>query len=463
MKKRKGMTFIEVLVSILLLGIISISILPMVTYSVKFTKWNNIRLNALNLAYTQVEWIKSLDFDKIGIDIEGYSPFGIVDQDKYMDREHEPVIADTRYSIFTNIYWQGETSTTGEPVPQAIKKVDVTVEAMDLSSGKQKEYAVLGTLITREGERVFSEPGSVEIFVYMRSPNNPEKSIKVGMGLNKTLSHFTNTDDDGRALFAGYSQGTYYVEPLSLKNKEIVVLPDGVEGQSGSQNWRAYRQISIPKWNKDNPPTYPSESFLVDFPGYIEVLDISNDAKNFEIVIKPTGDSYMPNEGEDADHMSLKLKLKDIQGIKFWRMWKYEYHIKDNDNIYFLEGEENQEIWDGVFSLYDLDKPSLEKMKLVFAITELDYQINEDGGIESITLGFSSGLGIQNDLRFEINGEEPSRDSYGFSTTNSNKTLKIEFYEPHMFNSEELLLEIVNYQEIMDTKGVALSKGFFLP
>ena len=118
---KKGMTLIEVILSITLLGIIAISILPMSMYSVKYAKWDSIKLNALNLANSQIEWLKSYDYEKLGLNKLGYDPKGEIEEDKYMNEYEIVEIEGVEYRVYTNIYWVGRKSTTGEPSLMLLK------------------------------------------------------------------------------------------------------------------------------------------------------------------------------------------------------------------------------------------------------------------------------------------------------------------------------------------------------
>ncbi|HOM43963.1 MAG TPA: type II secretion system protein, partial [Bacillota bacterium] len=85
MRRDKGFTIIETIVSIALLGMIALFLLPLSTYSIQHSRWNNIRLTAMNLAYTQVEWLKTLDYNsELGLDSAGYSPSGTVKENLYL-------------------------------------------------------------------------------------------------------------------------------------------------------------------------------------------------------------------------------------------------------------------------------------------------------------------------------------------------------------------------------------------
>ncbi|HAE92708.1 MAG TPA: hypothetical protein DCG60_08730, partial [Tissierella sp.] len=95
MRQRKGLTLIEVILSIMLLGIIAISILPMFIHAIKFSKWNIIRQNAMSMAYAQVEWLKTLDYSTelelkgkyFPVGKDGISLEGVVKEELFMNDE----------------------------------------------------------------------------------------------------------------------------------------------------------------------------------------------------------------------------------------------------------------------------------------------------------------------------------------------------------------------------------------
>lgn len=465
MSKRKGMTFIEVIISIMLLGIISIAILPMATYSVKFTKWNNIRLTALNLAYTQVEWLKSLEYDKLGLDIIGYSPNGVVEPTYYMNKPETVEINGVKYSLHTSIYWEKEKSTTGEPVPQAMKKIDVVVEAKDLNSGGQKEYAVLGTLVSKEGERELSEPGYITVRVNLRGANKPEKNVKIGLGKTKIYSVYTNSDDKGEALFGSLSEGSYFIEPISWKYDKLVAMPNGVEiDGKGIQNWKESKEVVVPKWNNNeqNNIEYPRETFLIDFPGYIDIVDKNATIENLSIEIKPTGESYVPSDGESPDHMTLKTNIKNIGNIKFWRLWNYEYIIKNGDDRYFLIDKENGDLWNGKFNTSNLMETSYEMLYLSFGLEEGSYKFRTENPskIEEITIGFTSNVDDTKAIIFSLNGNEIPKETYTITRLDPSKTnkFKITFNNDLDFTGDELNFKILNYDGIINNYNMNLAK-----
>ncbi|WP_353095907.1 type II secretion system protein [Tissierella praeacuta] len=462
---RNGFTLIEVVISIMLLGIISIAILPMFMYSVKYAKWNNVKFTALELAYTQVEWLKTLDYDDLGLDISDYSPKGKVNPDGYMDSSESIKIDNVEYDLHTSIYWEKDTSVTGEPVSQAMKKVDVLVEAKDIFSGKTKEYSILGTLISREGEREFSEPGYVIIKVYFRSANNPEKNVKVGLGKFQDYSYYTNTDNKGEALFGGLKDGEYKVEPVNWKNGEIMTIPNGVERDNNRiQNWKTVKNIIIPRWekSKNDEIEYPVESFLIDFPGYIDIPRKNQYHENTTVEIKPTGESYIPVEGEDTSYMLLNMNIKDITSIKFWRLWNYEYSIRNEKEEYFFIDSVTGKLWDGKFDDSSLMKASVKKLDLAIGMEDVEVLLDKDkaNGIKEIIIEFTSGINNIDEMIFLLNDIEVSNDLYSITQIipGKNNKFRIKFDLPIEVNEDILSFKILNYEDIINIYGMSIAE-----
>ena len=462
MKKRKGMTLIEVIFSIMILSIISISILPIAAHAVKFAKWNNIKLNALNLAYSQVEWLKTLNYDELGLKVEKYSPYGIVEPSQYIN-EGEPVNIDgVLYKIHTGIYWGKATSSMGEPVAQAMKKVDVTIEATDVSTGAMEEYAVLGTLITRESERKPTEPGHIITRVYLRGGNEAAKNVRVGLGKSQSYNSYTNTDDKGEALFGDLTQGTYYIEPTHWKYSSLMIMPHGVD--SSKTKWKTNKEVLVPKWDKNNKDAikFPEETFIIDFPGQIKIADNARYPKDADFIIKPTGESYIPAEGESEDHMKLVTKVKNISNTNFWRLWNYEYDISWGSEKFYLEDEKTSKVWDGKFDMSNLNKDSVAEVDLKFGLEGAAVVRNPDDPTSpvEIRLIFSSNISGFEGMEFAINNQIIPIDGELVSiekTINKNNQVIIRIDETIGFDSGELEFTIINYKSITNSYGMTLA------
>lgn len=457
---KKGMTLIEVILSITLLGIIAISILPMSMYSVKYAKWDSIKLNALNLANSQIEWLKSYDYEKLGLNKPGYDPKGEIEEDKYMN-EHEIVeIEGVEYRLYTNIYWVGRKSTTGEPVPDALKGIDVIVEAKDLYSGKTKRYSVLETMVTREGEREPKEPGQLTVYTFFRDANTPVDGVKVQLDNGKIA--YSNME--GEAFFANLSAKEYTVKPISWRGKgeDIIAKPKDVN--NSKSQWIYEETVEVKDWGKSGEEIiYPEITFYIDFPGYIKFPENSN-YPNFEISIVPKID---PPEGMSSDdYLKIATTIEELKNLKFWRLWEYEYEIwhdeGDNKDTYFLVDEYGT-IWDGKFKLSDIYKPTYEKLELGFGLIEEGAFKWEEGKITEINIYFTSSIIDIESMEFSINDQEEiiiaEKGDDGNILTQEGKKVTITFTNPIEIESDELTFEIVKINENPNMRLVKNEEG----
>ncbi|WIV11018.1 type II secretion system protein [Proteiniborus sp. MB09-C3] len=456
--KTKGFTLIEVIFSIVLLGIISVFIIPMSIYSVKYAKWNNIRLNALNLAYTQVEWLKTLDYDDLGLDISGYSPRGIVKDDYYMNDNDSVTIKGVKYHVTTGVYWEGSESSTGEPVPQATKKVDVVVEAKDVFTGEIKEYSVLGTLISREGERIPTLPGQVKVSATLRGANEGVKNVMIGLGQSTLYSTFANTDGGGIALIGNLMNGAYKVQPIKWSYFEIMVMPNGVN--AASSDWKLDKEVIVPKWDKNNKPKYPEINFYIDLPGYIALPVDNKYPKAAKVEIKPTGESYIPSEGESEEHMLLEVSIEELISIKFWRLWNYEYTIENGEDRYFFTRSETGYLWDGKFDIDDLNKATTEKLDIVFALDENSVYKKTNNKLTEIIINFTSQVNNIELMEFTLNDELIDKSYYTITQiiSGKNNAFKITLDGSKNFTEDIINFEIINPDCLINSYGMRLSK-----
>lgn len=459
-KEEKGFTLIEVIISLLLISMIVLAVLPMSIYSARYAKWNNIKLTALNLAYTQVEWLKTLDYDDLGLNIVGYSPKGIVEENSYMNEFETVEINGVNYTIQTGIYWEGAVSTTGEPVPQAIKKIDVIVKAKDILTGEIREFSVLGSLVAREGERIPTEPGHVKVYVSLRGYNEGLKNVRVSLGQSSPNVWHAYTDDKGTALFGDLHEGNYVVQPTKWGNLDMMIMPNGVDDTNS--NWKLYKQVIVPKWDKDNIPDYPEVSFNIDLPAFIH-LPNDNEYPDSVIEIKPTSASYMPPEGQGPDDILLRISLNRLNEIKFWRLWEYDYTILNGEEKYFLIESDTGNLWDGRFSIEDYNQSTIEDLKLAFALEEIStFNIINNGNKQNIEfiIKFTSNVENIEAMEFNLSGELINQKDYTITqlVSGKNNAFKIVLEDSINFNEEELDFQIINTDDLINNYGMKLSK-----
>jgi len=467
-KSIRGFTLIEVILSIALLGIIALFVLPMTMYGVKYSKWNDIRRTALNLGYSQVEWLKTLDYDELGLNIENYSPSGVVNENLYMNDESSStlLIEGIEYSLNTNVVWEDAISSTGEPVPTAIKKVEVTIEAKDPFLGIKKEYSVLSSLISKESERVPAYPGHLKVFTYFQNINSPQKNVMIRISEETgALVSMSKTDIDGRALIGNLIEGEYEVELVSWEFDELMVLPNGVTIVDSIPKWKENEIVFVPYWDKNNTPEYPTLNLYIDLPGYI-ILPMDEGYPNATVSIKPSSGSYNPPEGQASDHMLLVTNLENIDNTRFWRLWRYEYEITYNEENYYLVNKSDGSLWNGDFNISKINEISRVELVLAFGIKNsgafkrTNYETN---GIDEIYIEFSSELDSIESLysaRFLLNDIVIDDNEYSIYYDNDKKNrIRIVFDNPiTTIDEEEIDFEIIDFEVVTNRYGMGLAK-----
>lgn len=399
----KGFTLIEVMFSITLLAVIALFILPMSIYGVQFAKWNNIKLTAMNLAYSQVEWLRAeaaKDYDKLGLDLPGYSPKGIIKEDLYMNEKltNPKTIGGIEYRLLTNIYWENAGSTTGDFVANATKKVDVIVKAKDPITGVIKTYSVMGSLIAFEGERTPTDNVPLKIRTITGEDfSEPAKNVKVVVNLGNSMAFWGRTDDEGKVFFSELSKNIEYnVFPSEWgKSKFMMIRPNSSSGISPNEKWDYIKPIKIVNDTVEL-------IFFVDYPGYI-ILDNYDGIMNDTIVLlNPI--NYVSPEGETWD-LDINTSLTNLANRMIWRAWEYEYSITRTidanytDKYYFVE-KATGDMWNGKFQYKKDDITNLE-LELAFGLKDGCFTDNGDG---TITAGieFTSQMQDIEDLSFIV-------------------------------------------------------------
>lgn len=392
----------------------------MLTFSVKNATNNSTKLTALNLAYGQVEWVKSLKYDDIGIDEKEHPVEGIVKNNLYMneDGSDPKVIEGIEYRIRTSIYWDADKSITKEPVPKARKKIDVYVEALNPITRKTNEYSVLETLITFEGERDPIIPGYMNIYAYYQSSTsqalqNVKIETKTELGASEM---FVYTDREGKAIVVDLSEGNYLIKPTNYsKIPDFMTMPTKVTADK--KNWDIEKKVEVPKWNKSNPPTYPNHTFLLDYPAKIKFKDISKYPVDLVIPLYPslTRGTYSLEDGKVIADVTLKPRIDEIEKIKFWRLWTYDWGEKDsvsgeifidyNGERFYLSEYINDEIkeWDGVFDTTKKETV-VDELLLTYGLKSEGKILKIDGKL-AIEVEFTSRLKSLEEFEIELESD----------------------------------------------------------
>lgn len=466
----KGFTLIEVMLSITLLAMIALFMLPISVQSLRFSKWNNIKLTAMNLAYSQVEYLKAeaaKDYDKLGIDSLGYSPKGIIKEDLYMNElgTNPITIEGIQYKFLTSIYWESARASNGEFVANAMKKADVIVKAKDPFSGIEKEYSVIGTLISDEGERTPTDNVPLKVIVIKGEDfNNPVKNVKVVVNnIDDKLVNWGMTDELGVVLFSELEKDTTYrVLPEKWDRGDMIGRPNGIAGSFPNQSYIYYKEAKVESL------TNPTEVVLhVDFHGYISLKSdleetIFNEIlENSKLTLKPYYTAY----DENNVNLELETKLNSLGNLKLWRIWKYTHEIKCGSNTYYFLDKETNEQWDGTFE-YIEEKPTIKELYLGFGVNEGKKATvtHINGKIYRIEIEFTSEIDDDclKQIQFLIktkNDEEINEQfkSIKKSDINRNKIeIIVETTGQISAPGQETKLYIVNPEELKDINGIKI-------
>lgn len=96
-KKIVGMTLIEIIMAIAIIGIIASTLLPAIVFTTQGNQHNRIALVAQNLANERMEEIRGLSFQDIGT--IGGNPNGTIPQN------FNKIVGGRTYNINTTINW----------------------------------------------------------------------------------------------------------------------------------------------------------------------------------------------------------------------------------------------------------------------------------------------------------------------------------------------------------------------
>lgn len=395
----KGFTLIEVVVSITLLAIIALFMLPMSIYGVRFAKWNNIRFTAMNLAYSQVEWLKTLEYKDLGLDLIGYSPKGIVKENLYLnDTGTNPkVIEGINYNLKTNIYWESARSTTGDFVANAIKKIDVAVKASDPFTGIEKSYSIIGTLISFEGEGTPTNYVPLMVRVITGEDyTEPAKNVKVVVNnLSNTLVSWGRTDEEGIVFFTELSNAKYNVFPEEWDAGEMIARPTGIIGTANDESWKYDVQLEVKATSDD----FIKQDFYVDYPGYIVLSGYPQEL--MDNALAKMDPIYNPPEGAVIG-LDLDTNLAKLITKKIWRSWAYDSSkaiVKGTDSYYFVESDSGN-LWNGKFPHISGNKTE-KKLKLGFGIKGGSFK-KETNGTNTLKIEFTSEMSNIETMVFSI-------------------------------------------------------------
>lgn len=345
-KKNVGFTLVEVLLALALLGIITIFLIPVFTFMIRSSTHEQQKFVAHQLASSQLEWIKTIEYEKIGLNKAHYQPKGIIEEDLFMNELHtNPYVAENNsYRVHTKISWQKEKSHTGEIVGTAVKIAEVSIYVYNPFLKKEKIITSLSTAIAFEGERTPKNLAYIEVYT-LGSNDDPKKNVNVD--LRGPMISTTYSDQKGRALFGEVLDGNYEVDIISWDEGPLMVKPLDVRGSFPNQRYISSQKTKI-QWKKEETE-YPPLKFYLDWPTKFALPSSRLYPEDSILEIQPTKESLPFPEGAPEDFMKLSIQLKDINSTSFWWQWKYDYKLINQDEEFFIFLKDEKEEWDGYF------------------------------------------------------------------------------------------------------------------
>lgn len=259
---KKGFTLAEVLVAISLLSIFVAALTGLLFVSAQTMMLNRARVIATNLANQEIEKIRSLRFEDVGIqgelgDDPGETPYGTITPAE-ANRTEE--VGRLGFNVRIGIVWVDDSSDGLAPddaIPLDYRRVTVTVSWLGSVGARP---VVMSTDITRKGAEMGSGLGRINVSV--KDPDgNPVDDVTVN------ISGPTNVSGtiDG--------QGSFNVAP-STYNVPGTYYTVGVSKQEGGINYVDYNTGSTPTKSdvvvREYQPT--DVSFNIFLPGELELI-----------------------------------------------------------------------------------------------------------------------------------------------------------------------------------------------
>lgn len=216
LKNEQGLTLMEIIVSLVILGLIISVFVPL---SIMIAK--NLRNNKAKISATQIA-TAVIEKEIAATTPQNYSsrPTGYFVTEETMNG--------IKFTVATDIEWKndpGDDNASGyDPIPFDYKTIQVTVSAPDIFSGKVTQFADFRSFITREGgEDPFA---GIEVTVEHGWDRSPVQGAIVTLTPVEGGSSYTlATDENGKALQPLEFSSDAENFQVSVSSSNLMMLP----------------------------------------------------------------------------------------------------------------------------------------------------------------------------------------------------------------------------------------------
>lgn len=206
-----GFTLMETLVAMSVLLVALAAFVPLYYTAVTYTLNNQARSTAMSLATREMEHIRNLPYEQVGL--VGGNPSGVLVADR--DERHSN---GQLFHIAIRVWWVDDSfdGTAGEgsdSMPNDYKRAQVTVTK---TGGGGRILARLSSDISRQSEEPPSSGGNIIVRVYLTDGTTPVEDAKVEIIEGPSSGLVAWTDRLGQVLFAelnpSQTQGDYSIK-----------------------------------------------------------------------------------------------------------------------------------------------------------------------------------------------------------------------------------------------------------
>lgn len=333
-KDERGLTLVEVLVSVTLLVLMSMSFAPALMFVLDTSERNRIRTTATVLANEVIEEVRAKHFDDIVID----------DDNVTGNKSEERTVDGQNYLIQTWIDWR-ELDGSGR-VGWDYKSIKVEVSPMGTRAGEGSAVSI-GTIVSRDSGVPYQAAPGLRIHAYEGLDEDQGTNYTGGLEISATYvadegnplaGHTVTaiTGSAGTALFPALDVGEYTVEPINIPDKMVA-----------------------------KPGSYPVSTFIDESSGddimffLVKASKLTvaiKDSDGNALSIKGTITLWGPFIGNDGVMPSVERRMENSSTESFAGLWPaptnsdsaYNLVIDtDNGSYYYNLLEDSSKPWDG--------------------------------------------------------------------------------------------------------------------